>query len=106
MSTPRPPTHVLDRNVCGFPYAHTVLTLTGHDLSLPNFVAAARAPGPVELDATALERMRTNRAFIEHIAERGDDVYGLSTGVGVRKNRISAGDTVRFLRTPTPVLRP
>jgi histidine ammonia-lyase len=64
-----------------------VLTLTGHDLSLPLLVEAARAPGPIGLDGDALERMRVNRLFAEHIAERGDAVYGLTTGVGVRKNR-------------------
>lgn len=88
--------HGPDRNACGFPYAHTVLTLTGHDLSLPNFVAAARTPGPVALDGDALERMRVNRAFAEHIAARGDDVYGLTTGVGVRKNRTVSPTEMRL----------
>lgn len=76
-----------------------MLTLTGHDLSLPNLVEAARAPGPVGLHVDALERMRINRAFAERIAERGDDVYGLTTGVGVRKNRrVSAEEMQRFNR--------
>jgi len=35
--------------------------------------------------ADSYERMRVNRAFAEKLADRGDVVYGLSTGVGVRK---------------------
>ena len=74
-----------------------MLTLTGYDLSLPNLVEAARAPGPVGLHVDALERMLVNRAFAERIAARGDDVYGLTTGVGVRKERsISPADMQRF----------
>jgi histidine ammonia-lyase len=72
-----------------------VLLLNGYDLSLPNLVAAARAPGPVGLHVDALERMRVNRLFAERIAERGDDVYGLTTGVGVRKNRAVSADEMR-----------
>ena len=39
--------------------------------------------------------MRVNRAFAERIAARGDDVYGLTTGVGVRKNRTVSADDLR-----------
>ena len=74
-----------------------MLTLTGYDLSLPNFVEAARAPGPVGLHVDALERMLVNRTFAERIAARGDDVYGLTTGVGVRKTRrVSPEEMQRF----------
>jgi histidine ammonia-lyase len=74
-----------------------VLTLTGFALSLPKLVEAARAPGPVGIDLDARERMRVNRLFAERIAERGDDVYGLTTGVGVRKTRrVSREDMRRF----------
>ena len=76
-------------------YPPPMLTLTGHDLSLPNLVEAARRPGPVGVHADALERMRVNRAFAERIAERGDPVYGLTTGVGVRKNRTVDADAMR-----------
>lgn len=72
-----------------------MLTLTGQDLSLPILVEAARAPGPIGVHAEALERMRVNRAFAERIAARGDDVYGLTTGVGVRKNRTVSADDLR-----------
>lgn len=79
-----------------FTYSPAVLTLTGYDLSLPNLVEAARAPGPVGLHVDALERMRVNRLFAERIAERGDDVYGLTTGVGVRKNRAVSPEEMRI----------
>ena len=72
-----------------------MLTLTGQDLSLPILVEAARAPGPIGVHGEALERMRVNRAFAERIAARGDDVYGLTTGVGVRKNRTVSADDLR-----------
>ncbi len=71
-----------------------MLILTGHDLTLPALVRAAREPGPVSVDPEALERMRANRAFAERIAARGDDVYGLTTGVGVRKTRSVDADAM------------
>ena len=72
-----------------------MLTLTGHDLSVPTLVEAARRPGPVGVHVDALARMRENRAFAERIAERGDPVYGLTTGVGVRKNRSVDAEAMR-----------
>ena len=77
------------------PYPCPVLTLTGHDLSLPQLVEAARRPAPVGVHVDALERMRVNRAFAERIAARGDEVYGLTTGVGVRKTRTVDADEMR-----------
>jgi histidine ammonia-lyase len=81
-------------------YAAVVpLVLTGSDLSIDRLVAAARAAEPVALAEDALERMRANRAFAERVAERGDEVYGLTTGVGVRKrNRIDADELAAFNR--------
>ena len=32
--------------------------------------------------------MTRNRQFVENLAARGHQVYGLTTGVGVRKNRL------------------
>ncbi len=74
-----------------------MLTLTGFSLALPALVHAARVPGPVALDPMALKRMGANRAFAERIAARGDDVYGLTTGVGVRKTtRVDSERMERF----------
>ncbi len=72
-----------------------VLTVNGYTLSLPLLVAAARAPGPVGVHAEAIERMRVNRAFAERVAARGDPVYGLTTGVGVRKKRTLDAEAMR-----------
>ena len=39
--------------------------------------------------------MAGNRAFIEKLAARGDEIYGLSTGVGVRKkSKVAQGETM------------
>ncbi|MFM7692779.1 MAG: aromatic amino acid lyase, partial [Actinomycetota bacterium] len=63
------------------------IVLTGSDLDLAALVRAAREPGRVELGPGVVERMAENRAFAERIAERGDGVYGLTRGVGSRKDR-------------------
>jgi histidine ammonia-lyase len=74
-----------------------MLTVTGHDLALPALVRAARTPGHVVIDPAALACMRENRAFADRIADRGDDVYGLTTGVGVRKKtRVDREQMERF----------
>lgn len=57
-------------------------SLTRHDL-----VRVARGDAAIVLAPGVAERMRANRAFIERVAERGDAVYGLTTGVGVRKRQ-------------------
>jgi len=76
-----------------------MLTLTGSDLTIFTLVAAARHPAAVVVSPEAIARMRSNRAFAERIAERGDDVYGLTTGVGVRKKtRIDPAELIRFNR--------
>ena len=63
-----------------------MLNLTGSDLSMADLVAAARNPAQaVGVDAAALKRMDRNRRFVESLAERGESVYGLTTGVGIRK---------------------
>lgn len=48
-------------------------------------LAVARSGARVELDPAALERMRAARAVVDGSLGRGETVYGLSTGVGVRK---------------------
>ncbi len=53
-------------------------------------LAVARGGAPVELDAGALDRMRAARSVADASLSRGETVYGLSTGVGVRK-RASVG---------------
>ena len=55
-------------------------------------LAVARAGTAVELDPGALERMRAARSVAEGSLARGETVYGLSTGVGVRKRAGVAAD--------------
>ena len=59
--------------------------LDGETLTRAEIVRVAREGERVELAPRAVERMRERRALVERALERGDVVYGLSTGVGVRK---------------------
>jgi histidine ammonia-lyase len=59
--------------------------LDGHSLTVEEVVAVARASAPVVLAPAAVQRMRETRVFVERAVERGDAVYGVTTGVGARK---------------------
>jgi len=61
------------------------LTLTGSALTLDDVVAVARGDTPVALAPSALERMARARSIVDGALVAGEPVYGLSTGVGVRK---------------------
>ncbi|HEU4448830.1 MAG TPA: aromatic amino acid lyase [Gaiellaceae bacterium] len=61
------------------------VVLDGAGLTLEAVVRVAREGAPVVLAPVARERMRETRAVVERAVERGDAVYGLSTGVGARK---------------------
>ena len=75
------------------------VVLTGHDLTLDEVVRVARAGEAVELAAQAREQMEEARALVERVLERGDPVYGLTTGVGMRKKvRIGPGEHDAFNR--------
>ena len=74
----------------------TVIVLTGRSLTLDEVVRVAREGARVELDAVALETMRASRLVVERALEREDDVYGLTTGVGMRKQFSVEGDQGRF----------
>lgn len=77
----------------------SALILDGASLTLADLVRVARSSTPVAIAPAAEERMAANRAFIEAVAERGDEVYGLTTGVGVRKrSRVSSADMAAFAR--------
>jgi histidine ammonia-lyase len=75
-----------------------VLVLTGNDLTITALVTAARdASSTITLSEESRVKMRKNRCFAMKIAERGDDVYGLTTGVGMRKKRkVSDSEMVNF----------
>ena len=61
------------------------IRLTGHDLDRDQLVRVARDGARVELDPAARSRMTATREVVRRAIERGDAVYGTSTGVGVLK---------------------
>ncbi len=75
------------------------VVLDGRSLTVDEVVRVARGGEDVELDPGAVERMSASRAVVERAVERGDLVYGLTTGVGVRKKvRVAAEDLEEFNR--------
>ena len=74
------------------------VTLTGSDLSLDDVVEVARGEAQVSLGPSVAERVARGRAIVES-ALGGDPVYGLTTGVDVRKRtRVGADDLAEFNR--------
>jgi histidine ammonia-lyase len=61
------------------------VVLDGSSLTTEELVRVAREREPVELAAEAVAGMREARELVERVIERRDKVYGLTTGVGVRK---------------------
>jgi histidine ammonia-lyase len=79
--------------------APTPLQLTGHDLTIADVVAVARAGRPVTVDAGARERMTASRAVIEEVVASGATVYGVTTGFGdLADVRISPEQTAALQR--------
>jgi len=74
------------------------VVLTGSSLSLDDVVAVARGGARVELAGGVAERVRAGRAIVQE-AVSGEPVYGLTTGVGVRKRtRVHTGELGEFNR--------
>ena len=64
---------------------HTVIVGRGtavERLTLADVVAVARGGAPVRLAASAVERVRAGRAFVERISAENRTVYGVTTGFG------------------------
>jgi histidine ammonia-lyase len=75
------------------------VTLTGGTLSLDDLLAVARGGARVQLAADVAGRVRAGRAVVERALEGDTPVYGLTTGVGVRKRTpVTPGDLVAFNR--------
>src|SRR5882724_764064 len=70
------------------------VVVDGSSLDVGAVVAVARAGARVEIAPGALARMAETRALVERVVLRGDSVYGLTTGVGVRKRVVLAGDEI------------
>jgi histidine ammonia-lyase len=62
------------------------VVVTGRDLTVEQLVRVAREGVHVDLAPEALERMAASHAVVEGALQRGDEVYGLSTGVGAKKS--------------------
>jgi len=74
------------------------VVLTGSDLTLDEVIRVARAGARVELAPAAVEEMRASRAVVEQALQSGQQVYGFSTGVGMRKRFAIEEDQARFNR--------
>ena len=74
------------------------VTLTGATLTLDEVVRVARDREQVEVERDAVERMRASRGLVESALERGEHVYGFSTGVGMRKLYSVEEEQARFNR--------
>jgi histidine ammonia-lyase len=61
------------------------VVLTGETLTLDEVVRVARGREDVALADDVIARMRETRALVERAVERGDAIYGTTTGVGARK---------------------
>jgi histidine ammonia-lyase len=75
------------------------VVLRGSGLTVADVVRVARDDAKVELAPEALERMAETRALVERVVERGDEVYGVTTGVGARKkHRVPPEEIPNFNR--------
>ncbi len=73
--------------------------LTGRDLTVDDVVRVARRHERVELAPDAVAHMRATRAIVESALERGDTVYGHTTGVGAKKTAsVAAADIAEHNR--------
>ena len=66
--------------------------LTGETLTLEEVVRVARSGERVVMSVEATERMRDRREIVEEAAGEGTRVYGLTTGVGMRRGATVGAD--------------
>ena len=68
------------------------ITLTGDRLTIEDLVGVARRRERVELGDGVADRVRAGSAIVDARAGGGQLIYGLTTGVGVRKRtRVELG---------------
>src|SRR5581483_5064612 len=73
---------------------HVAVTIDGTSLTLDDVLRVARGGEPVELDRGVAARVRRGREIVERALAGPEPVYGLTTGVGVRKRTAVARDEV------------
>src|SRR5690606_35747512 len=65
-----------------------IVHLDGRDLVRADVVAIARADARVDLDASALLRVRATADFLASQLERGEPLYGVTTGFGSNADKL------------------
>jgi histidine ammonia-lyase len=76
---------------------HQPVTLTGHTLTLDDVIRVARQKAQVTLHPDAIETMRRSRAVVDRALDRGEIVYGLTTGVAaLKRSRVDPAEIIRF----------
>jgi histidine ammonia-lyase len=71
--------------------------LSGDGLTVDDVLAVARGRSRVELDPTALLRVREARAVVERALASGEAVYGVNTGLGsLSRHRLPIEEIGRF----------
>ncbi|HEY8075946.1 MAG TPA: aromatic amino acid lyase [Labilithrix sp.] len=78
--------------------AEMLVVLGGGDLAIEDVVRVARRGARVALAPAAVRRMRRARAVVDRAVERGDLVYGSTTGVAARQRTRASGDVAQFNR--------
>ena len=74
--------------------------LTGASLTLDEVVRVARGGEHVEIAETAVVRMHEMRALVERTALAGTPAYGVTTGVGMRRDAtVDSGEARAFNRS-------
>ena len=58
------------------------IALDGYNLTIEEVETIANKQGKVELSAAALEQIQKSREVVEGYLQRGDVVYGITTGFG------------------------
>ncbi|MGI9113432.1 MAG: histidine ammonia-lyase [Chthoniobacterales bacterium] len=74
------------------------MEISGRQISLAQLHAIATSDEPVTLREEARERIRRSRALIDNILQRGEVVYGISTGFGRFADVRIAPDALRQLQ--------
>lgn len=69
--------------------------LTGRSLTSEEVLRVAREGEPVTVAPEGIERMRTRRSIVERAVAEGATVYGVTTGVGMRREAAVGADDAR-----------
>jgi histidine ammonia-lyase len=76
------------------------VVLTGAGLALDEVVRVAREGEPAAISPAAIEHMRERRAVVEATASAGAPAYGVTTGVGMRRDAtVGAAESRAFNRS-------